>query len=80
MNDSVEPTKPCLGLIARAVLMNLILPCRCQAWERDEDPDARQLPRAKCHDDKALAAVQLDRSTRSPSNRRDPAAVVCGLT
>jgi hypothetical protein len=37
---------------------------RCQAWERDEDPDGHQLPRAKRHDDKALAAVQLDRSTR----------------
>ncbi|GAB3565981.1 hypothetical protein GCM10027445_12060 [Amycolatopsis endophytica] len=32
---------------------------RCQQWERDQDPDARQFPRAKRHDDKAIAAVRL---------------------
>jgi hypothetical protein len=32
---------------------------RCQQWERDEDPQAQQFPRAKRHDDKAIAAVQL---------------------
>ncbi|WP_306999418.1 hypothetical protein [Amycolatopsis thermophila] len=32
---------------------------RCQQWERDKDPHARKLPRAKRHDDKAIAAVQL---------------------
>lgn len=33
---------------------------RCHAWERDQDPDGRRLPRAKRHDDKTLAAVWLD--------------------
>ncbi|WP_235213485.1 hypothetical protein [Amycolatopsis sp. MJM2582] len=28
---------------------------QCHAWERDHDPDARHLPRAKRHDDEALA-------------------------
>jgi hypothetical protein len=32
----------------------------CQQWERNDDPDARLFPRAKRHDDKALAAVWLD--------------------
>jgi hypothetical protein len=34
------------------------------AWERDEDPNARLLPRAKPHDDKAIAVVQLDTIAR----------------
>ncbi|WP_106177190.1 hypothetical protein [Prauserella shujinwangii] len=47
--------------IARADETDLAAPLdRCQIWERDADPDGRQLPRAKRHDDKALAAVQLD--------------------
>lgn len=33
---------------------------RCEAWERDMDPNARDLPRAKRHDDKAIAAVRFD--------------------
>ncbi|TWE13675.1 hypothetical protein [Prauserella muralis] len=33
---------------------------RCQVWEPDVDPDGRQLPRAKRHDDKTIAAVHLD--------------------
>lgn len=33
---------------------------RCQQWESDGDRDASALPRAKRHDDKALAAVRLD--------------------
>ena len=32
---------------------------RCTTWESDEDPDARDLPRAKRHDDKAIAAVRF---------------------
>jgi hypothetical protein len=32
---------------------------RCHAWERDQDPDGRLLPRAKRHDDKTLAAVSF---------------------
>ena len=32
---------------------------RCTLWESEEDPTARDLPRAKCHDDKAIAAVRL---------------------
>jgi hypothetical protein len=31
---------------------------RCQAWEENDDPDGRQLPRAKRHDDKAIATVR----------------------
>lgn len=31
----------------------------CHAWEADSDPDGRQLPRAKRHDDKTLAVVHL---------------------
>lgn len=31
----------------------------CHDWEEDADPDGRQLPRAKRHDDKAIAAVRL---------------------
>lgn len=31
---------------------------RCQLWERENDPAANQLPRAKRHDDKSLAAIQ----------------------
>ena len=33
----------------------------CQGWERDSDPLASRLPRAKCHDDKSLAAVLFPR-------------------
>ncbi|MEV0357848.1 protein phosphatase 2C domain-containing protein [Nocardia sp. NPDC050697] len=32
---------------------------QCHAWEADSDPDGRQLPRAKQHDDKTLAVVHL---------------------
>ncbi|WP_235783473.1 hypothetical protein [Amycolatopsis orientalis] len=31
---------------------------QCHAWEREHDPDARHLPRAKRHDDKALAIAR----------------------
>ncbi|MDQ2815127.1 MAG: hypothetical protein M3Z75_25570 [Actinomycetota bacterium] len=31
---------------------------RCQDWEENDDPDGRQLPRAKRHDDKAIATVR----------------------
>lgn len=30
---------------------------RCRAWEGETDPQARQLPRAKRHDDKSLAVM-----------------------
>jgi hypothetical protein len=30
---------------------------RCQDWEENDDPNGRQLPRAKRHDDKAIATV-----------------------
>jgi hypothetical protein len=33
---------------------------RCQDWEENDDPDGRQLPRAKRHDDKAIAAICPD--------------------
>lgn len=33
---------------------------RCTTWESDEDPDARDLPRAKRHDDKAIACVRFN--------------------
>lgn len=32
---------------------------QCQSWEDEVDPDAVALPRAKQHDDKAIAAVDL---------------------
>jgi hypothetical protein len=32
---------------------------RCHDWEENADPDGRQLPRAKRHDDKAVAAILL---------------------
>lgn len=32
---------------------------RCHDWEEHTDPDGRQLPRAKRHDDKAIAAIRL---------------------
>lgn len=32
---------------------------RCREWEQQHDPDGRDLPRAKRHDDKCLAAAQL---------------------
>jgi len=32
---------------------------RCREWEQHQDPQGRDLPRAKRHDDKCLAAVQL---------------------
>lgn len=31
----------------------------CHEWEANSDPDGRQLPRAKRHDDKAVASVRL---------------------
>lgn len=31
---------------------------RCHDWEGSDDPDGRQLPRAKRHDDKAVATVR----------------------
>jgi hypothetical protein len=31
---------------------------RCHDWEENDDPDGRQLPRAKRHDDKAIAIVR----------------------
>ncbi len=31
---------------------------RCQDWEEHDDPDGRQLPRAKRHDDKAIATIR----------------------
>jgi hypothetical protein len=31
---------------------------RCHDWEENDDPDGRQLPRAKQHDDKAIATVR----------------------
>ena len=30
---------------------------RCQSWELDDDPNGWELPRAKRHDDKSLAAA-----------------------
>lgn len=32
---------------------------QCHAWEESTDPDGRHLPRAKRHDDKAIATVNL---------------------
>jgi hypothetical protein len=32
---------------------------RCHEWEANADPDGRQLPRAKRHDDKAVVTVRL---------------------
>jgi hypothetical protein len=32
---------------------------RCHEWEEKADPDGRQLPRAKRHDDKAIATIRL---------------------
>jgi hypothetical protein len=32
---------------------------RCHEWEGTTDPDGRQYPRAKRHDDKAIATIQL---------------------
>jgi hypothetical protein len=32
---------------------------RCHDWEEHIDPDGRQLPRAKRHDDKAIATIRL---------------------
>lgn len=32
---------------------------RCHRWEAEADPSARELPRAKRHDDKSLAAVTV---------------------
>lgn len=32
---------------------------QCHEWEKDTDPDGRQYPRAKRHDDKAIATVRL---------------------
>lgn len=31
---------------------------RCHEWEHSADPDGQQLPRAKRHDDKAIATIQ----------------------
>lgn len=35
----------------------------CQTWEHADDPQGQQLPRAKRHDDKAIAAVRLNPAT-----------------
>lgn len=32
---------------------------QAQQWEADVDPDGQAFPRAKCHDDKAIAAVRF---------------------
>jgi hypothetical protein len=32
---------------------------QCHEWEKNTDPDGRQYPRAKRHDDKAIATVRL---------------------
>lgn len=32
---------------------------RCREWEEHQDPQGRKLPRAKRHDDKCLAAIQI---------------------
>jgi hypothetical protein len=32
---------------------------RCHEWEVNTDPDGRQFPRAKRHDDKAIATIHL---------------------
>jgi hypothetical protein len=32
---------------------------RCQEWEQSADPDGRQFPRAKRHDDKAMATIRV---------------------
>jgi hypothetical protein len=32
----------------------------CREWEENADPDGSQFPRAKRHDDKAIAAIRLD--------------------
>lgn len=32
---------------------------RCYSWEANDDPDARDLPRAKCHDDKSIAVIRF---------------------
>jgi hypothetical protein len=48
------------GAIARcdkATLTGLLQ--RCHDWEGTTDPDGRQYPRAKRHDDKAIAAIGL---------------------
>jgi hypothetical protein len=31
---------------------------RCHDWGENDDPDGRQFPRAKRHDDKAIATVR----------------------
>jgi hypothetical protein len=39
---------------------------RCHEWEEDTDPDGCQLPRAKQHDDKAIAAISRAQELGQP--------------
>ena len=41
--------------MSAADLMAVLL--QCQDWEEDHDPEGRELPRAKRHDDKSLAVA-----------------------
>jgi hypothetical protein len=45
-------------VLANSSLLDELL-LRCEQWESVTDSEARRLPRAKCHDDKALAIVRL---------------------
>jgi hypothetical protein len=38
--------------------LSTLLQC-CHEWEANTDPSGHQLPRAKRHDDKAIATVRL---------------------
>ena len=46
---------PALARSGPAALARLLR--QCQDWEQDADPDGRQLPRSKPHDDKAIASL-----------------------
>jgi hypothetical protein len=61
--DGAYETMRHLGLANWASLVGMTRPDltetlrRCDAWERKVDPDGQKLPRAKRHDDKALAVI-----------------------
>jgi hypothetical protein len=46
---------PALAHSGPAALARLLR--HCQDWEQYADPDGRQLPRSKRHDDKAVASL-----------------------
>ncbi|SDU67312.1 hypothetical protein SAMN04489733_8102 [Amycolatopsis keratiniphila] len=46
-----------ISTMADHELMDIVT--RCHTWERDIDPDARVLPRAKRHDDKTLVTARF---------------------